>query len=97
MPRQPASKAPRKFVKTEIAAEILEISVPALEADRVSGQLGIPYHKFASRVRYDLDTLYAWADDRRCTPPGRAEHDRPELPHQAELHRGDRPARRSQT
>jgi hypothetical protein len=70
MPRQPSPQVLKQYVDEKVASEVLGISIPALQADRGNGQLGIEYHKFGSRVRYDLDTLYNWADARRRQPPG---------------------------
>jgi predicted DNA-binding transcriptional regulator AlpA len=71
MPRKPVPKFQDPFLDTPEVAELTGISEPALEADRCTGQLGIPYYKFASRVRYRLSEVLAWAEERRVTPPGR--------------------------
>jgi hypothetical protein len=69
MPRRALPEFQDEFVETPVASKILKISEPALEADRCTGALGIPYYKFGTRVRYLTSELLAWAAARRVEPP----------------------------
>jgi hypothetical protein len=71
MPRQPAPEFQDEWLDPPPTAKLLKISEPALETDRRTGDLGIPYYKFGSRVRYRLSELISWAEQRRVVPPGR--------------------------
>jgi hypothetical protein len=71
VPRKPLPEFQDRFLDEFETAELLEISVPALQQDRWKGTLGIGYHKFGSRVRYRLSELIGWAEARRVTPPTR--------------------------
>jgi hypothetical protein len=55
----------RPKVKTEIAAPYLGLAPVTLEADRMTGRLGIPFHKLGRAIVYDLDELDAWLRARR--------------------------------
>ena len=72
MPRRPVPPAPEfqdRFLVQSEAAALIKISEPALEADRWNGTLGIPYHKFGTRVRYRMSEVLEWAEARRVVPP----------------------------
>jgi hypothetical protein len=69
MPRPKVPEFQDAFVPTPTAAEITGISEPALEQDRCSGVLGIPYYKFGTRVRYKLSELLNWCETKRVVPP----------------------------
>jgi hypothetical protein len=73
MPRQPVPKFQDEFLETPETAQLIKVSEPALEADRCTGQLGIPYYKFGTRVRYRLSEVVEWAEQRRVVPPGQQE------------------------
>ena len=68
MPRKPCPEFQDRFLDETETTELLKISVPAIRADRWAGTLGIPYHKFGTRVRYRLSEVIAWAEQRRVTP-----------------------------
>jgi hypothetical protein len=69
MPRRPLPEFQDGFLDEDETSEVLEISVPALQADRWKGTLGIPYYKFGTRVRYLLSEILAWAAAHRIEPP----------------------------
>jgi hypothetical protein len=73
MPRHPAPAFQDLWMETPQTSELTGISIPALEQDRCTGQLGIPYYKFGSRVRYRLSEVVAWAENHRVMPPVRQE------------------------
>jgi hypothetical protein len=68
MSRPPVPDFRDQWLAQKPAAEILKISEPALEADRWTPTLGIPYYKFGTRVRYRLSELIAWAEAHRVVP-----------------------------
>jgi predicted DNA-binding transcriptional regulator AlpA len=69
MPRRPKPEFQDRFLDEIETAELLGISVPALQQDRWRGTLGISYRKFGSRVRYLLSEVLTWAAERRVEPP----------------------------
>ena len=69
MPRRPAPELQDRFLNEAETAELLDVSIPALQQDRWAGVLGLPYHKFGVRVRYRLSEVLEWAEARRVVPP----------------------------
>jgi predicted DNA-binding transcriptional regulator AlpA len=47
-------------VRTANAAEHIGLAESTLEKDRITGRLGIPYHKLGRTVVYDLGELDSW-------------------------------------
>jgi hypothetical protein len=73
MPRKTLPETIRGYVDEFKAAEFLDVSVPALRADRQQGTMGIPYSKIGKRVRYYIPTLIQYAESKRVVPPMRAD------------------------
>jgi hypothetical protein len=72
MPRKPLPEFQDRFLDETETAQLINISLPAIQQDRSYGTLGIPYHKFGQRVRYRLSEVIAWAESHRVVPQARA-------------------------
>ena len=50
----------QRYGRTPAAADYVQLSVPTLEKDRLTGSLGIPFIKVGKAVLYDFDLLDEW-------------------------------------
>ncbi len=57
------------FWSEKTTASVLNFAPKTLANDRVTGRLGIPFHKFGGAVRYRSDEVLVWAAERRRKSP----------------------------
>ena len=65
--RNPYSRTPCQYVGTREAAEFLGVSESYLNKARHFGN-GPPFCRFGRTIRYDVQALEAWAQDRTVNP-----------------------------
>lgn len=54
------TKHAKRWGNTQKAADHLGVCRNMLDKDRITGRLGIPFHRLGRLIRYDLSELDAW-------------------------------------